>query len=195
MLARVVRAMRRQLLPGIVDIVPAFDSITIVCDPFATMELTDEMTLHEWIGAAVDQAQGFDDEIQTRQVEIPIRYGGDAGPDLREVADRLNATVGEVIEMHCGVEYRVLAVGFLPGFAYLGGLPEAMHLPRRSTPRARVPAGSLGIGGPYTGVYPFASPGGWHLIGRAGVSLFDPNVSDGSTLRVGDRVRFIPSLE
>lgn len=121
-------------------------------------------------------------------IEIPVWYDG---PDLEDVARLTGLTVSDVIARHAGAEYRVALLGFVPGFAYLGGLDPALALPRRSTPRPRVPAGSVAIGGGQTGVYPAATPGGWHLIGRTEVPMFDPTRSPPALLAVGDRVRFV----
>jgi 5-oxoprolinase (ATP-hydrolysing) subunit A len=124
----------------------------------------------------------------SRPVAIAVRYDGE---DLREVADAAGLTPEELIALHAGAEYTVAAIGFMPGFAYLRGLHPRLVVPRRATPRARVPALSVAIAGPYAGVYPFASPGGWHLLGTAvGFAPFD--ASSGARLALGDRVRFAP---
>jgi 5-oxoprolinase (ATP-hydrolysing) subunit B len=125
-------------------------------------------------------------------VEIPVVYGGEAGPDLEWVAEQAAMSVAQVIELHASPIYQVLCIGFLPGFPYLSGLPAALATPRRETPRTSVPAGSVGIGGAQTGVYPCASPGGWQLIGRTAMRLFDRHASPPCRLRAGDRLRFIP---
>lgn len=122
-------------------------------------------------------------------VELPVRYDG---PDLAEVAARWRVPVAEVARIHSGFEYRVAFCGFAPGFGYLTGLPERYHVPRRATPRTAVPAGSVAVAGPYTGVYPRTSPGGWQLIGRTDVVLWDPHREPAALLRPGVRVRFIP---
>ena len=124
-------------------------------------------------------------------VEIPVRYGGTHGPDLSELAERLQRSESEVIGLHTETEYTVQMVGFLPGFPYLGPLPEALHLPRRDTPRLRVPPGSVAIAGGQTGIYPQASPGGWHLIGHTDFRLFDPHERPPARLQPGQRVRFV----
>jgi inhibitor of KinA len=127
---------------------------------------------------------------QASAVEIPVCYGGLGGPDLELVAAHCGLGAGEVAALHAGADYVVHAIGFTPGFPYLGGLPEALHAPRRDTPRVRVPAGSVGIGGAQTGVYPLESPGGWQLIGRTPIALFRPERDPAALLRPGDRVRF-----
>lgn len=125
-------------------------------------------------------------------VEIPVRYGGEDGPDLAEVARRTDLPEARVVELHAGVTYRVYMLGFVPGFAYLGTLPEELALPRRDEPRTRVPAGSVGIAGRQTAVYPAATPGGWHLIGRTDVRLWDTTADPPSLLQPGQSVRFVP---
>ena len=126
-------------------------------------------------------------------LEISVRYGGADGPDLADVAARHGLTPADVVELHAGARYRVLFLGFAPGFAYMGGLPAAIATPRRPTPRERVPAGSVGIAGEQTGVYPLAMPGGWNLIGRTDARLFDPDRSQPALFRPGAVVRFVPA--
>lgn len=125
-----------------------------------------------------------------RQVEIPVHYGGEHGPDLAAVAALTRLAPEEVVARHCAAEYRVAMLGFAPGFAYLLGMDPALAVPRRADPRQRVPAGSVAIGGAQTGVYPDELPGGWQLIGRTPLRLFDPLAAEPALLRPGDRVRF-----
>jgi biotin-dependent carboxylase-like uncharacterized protein len=128
--------------------------------------------------------------VQNATVESPVTYGGDGGPDLAAVAEWAGLSTDEVIERHTGTDYRVFMLGFLPGFAYLGSVDEAIAAPRRSTPRLRVPAGSVGIAGRQTGIYPRESPGGWQLIGRSAVTVFDVTRDQPSLFAPGDIVRF-----
>ncbi len=121
---------------------------------------------------------------------IPVHYGGEFGPDLNAFAKAKSISPREVIDLHTSVEYYVYMIGFTAGFPYLGGLPIELHHPRRDHPRVRVPAGSVGIGGAQTGVYPHEAPGGWHLIGRTDMTLFDIDRSPPAVLKPGDRVRF-----
>lgn len=125
-------------------------------------------------------------------VDIPVQYGGEAGPDLAYVAEQSGMTPAQVIEAHSSASYDVLCIGFLPGFPYLAGLPASIATPRRAEPRLSVAAGSVGIGGAQTGIYPCASPGGWQLIGRTDLVLFDRHASQPCRLQAGDRVRFVP---
>jgi len=129
---------------------------------------------------------------EPRQVEISVCYGGEYGPDLNDVAAMQGMTPTQAIEVHTSTGYLVYFLGFVPGFAYLGELPEALVTPRLATPRRRVPAGSVGIAGSQTGVYPFATPGGWRLLGRTPMTMFRSDRDGLSLLSIGDRVRFVP---
>lgn len=126
-----------------------------------------------------------------RLVEIPVHYGGEFGEDLHYVAEFHHTTPEEIIRHHTEPTYTVFMMGFQPGFPYLGGLPENLHTPRRDVPRTRVPAGSVGIGGSQTGIYPFTSPGGWQLLGRTEIPLFDAKQTPPVLLKAGDQIRFI----
>ena len=126
-----------------------------------------------------------------RMHEIPVHYGGEGGPDLEAVAGETGLAAAEVVAIHAGTEYEVLFIGFAPGFAYLGDIAPAIVVPRLATPRTRVPPGSVAIAATMTAVYPHASPGGWRILGRTDVPLFDPASSPPARLRPGDRVRFV----
>ena len=139
------------------------------------------------LAAAATPAQADDSRL-----DIPVDYGGDAGPDLDTVAERTGLTPAQVVELHSSVVYRAYMLGFAPGFAYLGELPSRLELPRRDTPRQRVPAGSVGIAGRQTAVYPLATPGGWHLIGRTDLPMWDPRRSPPALMAPGQSVRFVP---
>lgn len=174
-------------IPGVVETVPAFASLLIFYDPLVTE--------YDAVADAVQklaQAPGSDTAAgEGRLVEIPVCYGGTFGPDLPFVAEHAGLTEKEVIELHAGREYRIYMLGFLPGFPYLGGLDERLFTPRLASPRTAIPAGSVGIGGEQTGVYPIASPGGWQLIGRTPLKLFDP-AAGALPYAAGDRIRFKP---
>src|SRR5262249_55828790 len=128
---------------------------------------------------------------ESRTIDIPVCYGGECGPDLEDVARHTGLAPAEVIARHSAVTYLVYFLGFSPGFPYLGGLAPELATPRLSAPRKRVPAGSVAIGGRQTGVYPVESPGGWRIIGRTDLRLFDPNAEPPALLRTGDSVRFV----
>ena len=142
--------------------------------------------------AAAGNTEESTDEATLPLVELRVRYGGEDGPDLRSVAERTGLDEQAVVDLHTGTVYRVFLLGFVPGFAYLGTLPEALALPRRSEPRTRVPAGSVAIAGRQTAVYPFSTPGGWHLIGRTEDPLWDLARTPPARLRPGQAVRFVP---
>ena len=129
---------------------------------------------------------------QPRIVEIPVEYGGQAGPDLPDVAKLSGLSQDEVVRRHSQARYLVYFLGFVPGFAYLGGLPDAIAVPRLPAPRKRVEAGSVGIAGSQTGVYPVPTPGGWRLIGRTPLTIFSATREPGALLALGDEVRFRP---
>ena len=184
----VAAELERRRPAGAVDIVPAFASVAVYFDsPPTNLDHVCEQV--RAIAAGVEES-GSTDTVRT--VEVPVCYGGEAGEDLERVAERAGLTPAAVIALHSGAEYRVHAIGFVPGFPYLGGLPDALHTPRRATPRPRVPAGSVGIGGAQTGIYPVSTPGGWNLIGRTPLALFDVHRPEPALLRMGDRVRFRP---
>ena len=185
--ARVVaaaRAVQAAEIRGVHDIVPAFRSLTIHFDPL----VLGQAQLAEAIGLL---ALSDEREAGTgRVVDMPVVYGGEAGPDLDAVAQEAGRTAAEVADLHMSGEYHVYMLGFLPGFAYLGDLPPSLRLPRLASPRMRVPAGSVAIADQMTAVYPVQSPGGWRLIGRTPLCLFDHAVSPPALLAPGDRVRF-----
>lgn len=178
-------ALRAMGLPEIEDLVPADGSLLLVLHRGAqpSAELRAALVAGSWAAQPV----------AGRLHEIAVAYGGAGGPDLDALARQAGLDEAAYIRLHAGVEYTVAFLGFQPGFPYLRGLPEALQVPRRSSPRARVAAGSVAVGGAYTGIYPASGPGGWHLIGRAAVSLFDPCRASPALLRAGDRVRFVPA--
>lgn len=195
---RLVRAVSARLdaapPAGVVDQVPAFVSVAVHYDP-ARVEGDARLSPYERIVLDLQQllATVRPEQLpEPRRVEIPVCYGGDLGPDLQDVADRHALTPDEVVRIHSGGEYLVYMIGFMPGFAYLGGLSERIVTPRRSSPRMAVPAGSVGIGGEQTGVYPLESPGGWNLIGRTPLRIFDASRAEPTLLTTGDRVVFQP---
>jgi KipI family sensor histidine kinase inhibitor len=177
--------------PALHEPVPAAASVLVRFDPLA---LTGDEAAALIVPAIAAGASAPLDGRATdgRLHELPVRYGGEDGPDLEAVASEARITSGDVIDLHAGTTYEVLFVGFAPGFAYLGELPAALVLPRLATPRPRVPAGSVAIAGPMTAVYPHASAGGWRLLGRTDAGVFDPAASPPARLRPGDRVRFVP---
>ena len=175
-------------LDGFIECVPAFDSIAVCFDP---LRVTPAALVAEIVKCVGGAATKKSPAKSGREITIPVCYGGAFGPDLADVAVRAGLETAQVIKRHTARLYVVRAIGFMPGFPYLTGLDARLHSPRRPTPRTRIPAGSVGIGGAQTGVYPLASPGGWNLIGRTPVALFQPDrENDPTLLRPGDRVRF-----
>jgi KipI family sensor histidine kinase inhibitor len=181
-LARVlglVAALAENRPPGVLDVVSSFESLAV------HFGAVDGLEIRDWIETAMQLTH---QEIPAgREIEIPVRYDG---IDLAEVAAQARMSVADLIALHSGAEYTVAAVGFSPGFPYLSGLPPRLGLPRRQTPRLAVPAGSVAIAGGQAGIYPFASPGGWHVLGCTAVLLFDPAQVRPALLRPGDRVKF-----
>ncbi len=176
--------------PGWGEPVPGYASVLAPYDPARIDPDRARAELTAWVVQAVAGDPQADPDLPV--VDVPVRYGGADGPDLSEVADRLGLGEAEVVDLHATPVYRVFLLGFVPGFAYLGPLPDALFLPRRSEPRERVPSGSVAIAARQTAVYPFATPGGWHLIGRTGALLWDPRRDPPAVLRPGGRVRFVP---
>jgi KipI family sensor histidine kinase inhibitor len=171
---------------GVTNVHPAYASILIDFDPLGIRRSDMQRAAAELFAQTAAEPMP-----EPRTVEIPVVYGGEYGPDLEAVAALTGHTPGEVVEIHSSAGYLVYFLGFSPGFPYLGGMPKSIAAARLETPRRRVPAGSVAIGGRQTGVYPMASPGGWRIIGRTPLRLFDPNADPPVLLRMGDHVRFV----
>lgn len=190
----VMAALERAPLPGVVSLVPAFASVAVHYAPAQVGGARSDPPYERLRRAVAERLADLPvvDVPAGRLVELPVCYGGDFGPDLERVAAHAGLSPAEVVRLHAGAEYVVSMVGFAPGFPYLAGLPEQLATPRRATPRLKVPAGSVGIAGRQTGVYPQETPGGWQLIGRTPRRLFRPDAEPPALLRLGDRVRFHP---
>lgn len=184
-LTRVLQSVR-----GILNLHPAFCTVLIDFDPRLRTHAEVEALVRERWGHSSHETSGA-----PRLVEVPVRYGGEFGPDLEDVARHNSLTSQRVVELHSAADYVVYFVGFSTCFPYLGGLPAELATPRLSAPRKMVPAGSIGIAGAQAGVYPLASPGGWRLIGRTTLPLFDIQAAPPALLRMGDRVKFIRDPE
>lgn len=184
---RLLRLLESEPVEGILNLHPAYCSLQIKFDALRLGHDDLETILRPYLDRLKDVHLS-----EPRLVEIPVCYGGDFGPDLNEVAALRGIIPEQVIELHTSATYEVYFLGFAPGFAYLGELPAALVTPRLATPRRRVPVGSVGIAGSQTGVYPFATPGGWRLLGRTPLKMFRPDRGAMSLLSIGDHVRFSP---
>jgi inhibitor of KinA len=186
-----VRALAEYLddhpLPGIVEYTPAYTTLTLFYDPGRWSYLELRATVERMVAALRGHI-----ESPPRTVVIPVCYGGEFGPDLELVAQHNGLSAADVVRIHSEADYLTYMIGFAPGFPYLGGMAARIAAPRRSAPRLRIPAGSVGIAGTQTGVYPIETPGGWQLIGRTPRALFRPRAHPPSLLRTGDLVRFRP---
>lgn len=172
--------------PHVRAVVPGYVSLLVEFDPL----IVDAQTIEQWIRERLDQTVPSALAVGHART-IPTVYGGEWGPDLEEVAARVGMTPAEVVAAHTTAEQTVYLLGFSPGFPYLGDLPERLGLPRRATPRERVPPGSVAIAERQTGIYTRETPGGWHLLGRTPVQLFDEQHEPPAYLQPGDRVRFV----
>jgi inhibitor of KinA len=186
-------------IPGLLELVPAYGSVTLYYDLQKVIQQVPES--HS--GVLIWMKKYLETELQSWQatlplnknsslIEIPVCYDEEYGLDLKEVADQLQLTKKEVIQLHCAEEYKVFMMGFVPGFAYMGTLPNALNMARKSIPNVKVPAGSVAIAGLQTGIYPIESPGGWHILGRTPLKLFDKNREHPFLLKPGDTVKFYP---
>jgi inhibitor of KinA len=190
----------RHPFPWMIEVVPAFTSVTIYYDVMKLMTEGAKQEGESLTEGPFQMAAALVSELlltlrdvnapPARIIEIPVCYGGDWGPDLETVASRNGLTPKEVIEIHTSADYLVFMLGFAPGFAYLGGMSPHIATPRRETPRLSIPAGTVGIAGDQTGVYPIDTPGGWQLIGKTPIELFKPQQMPPTLLQAGDIVRF-----
>lgn len=178
-------AMAAGQLPGVIETVPTFRSLTLIYDPLQTRRAEIDPVLVNLLA----QPTGAN-TLSGRRWQLPVCYGGDFGPDLESMAEATGLSPSELIALHVATPYSVYMLGFLPGFPFMGDLPEKLSLPRRPEPRLRVPAGSVATAGRLTAIYPWESPGGWHLLGRCPVPLFSPEWPGAALFLPGDRVSF-----
>jgi inhibitor of KinA len=178
--------LRSAAIPGVIELAPAYTTVAVFFDPVAGAKAGERP------GEVLGWLSGKRRKIKraVRSVEIPVCYDPEFAPDLDDVARRAGLSTKEVVDLHSVAEYRVACIGFVPGFSFLAGLSKKLATPRRDTPRKEIPPGSVGIGGAQTGIYPLRSPGGWNLIGRTPLPLFNPKKNPPTLLRAGDRVRF-----
>jgi inhibitor of KinA len=195
---RVFQLLQRADIPGVIELAPAYTSVAVFFDPVALLKSNsatnggfDELanTIRKTITPASKRrrraaAKG------PRSIEIPVCYDPEFAVDLDRIAEHTKLSEREIVDLHSTRQYRVACIGFVPGFTFLAGLPKKLATPRRDVPRKEIPAGSVGIGGVQTGIYPLRSPGGWNLVGRTPVKLFDPARNPPTLLCPGDRVRF-----
>ena len=189
-LTATIQLMKEQHIEGVVDIIPAFCSLLINYDP--------RVIGYDELKGRMQNLIKMDIKTEAerkRIYEIPGCYGGEYGPDIENIAKHAGLSVEEVIEIHSSRDYLIYMLGFLPGFTYLGGLDERIHTPRLANPRLKINAGSVGIGGSQTGIYPMDSPGGWQLMGMTPVKTYDPTREVPILLEAGDYIRFVPISE
>ncbi len=182
-----VTFLETELSGKLIDMVPSYASLLVIYDQLATDHLAVRSCINKVLGQLEDS-----DSSEGNLVILPAYYSTESGPDLEALAQRANLSIEEVINIHSEMEYRVYAIGFAPGFAYLGEVDERIAAPRLSTPRTKVPRGAIAIADRQTAVYPAVSPGGWNLIGLCPTRMFDPKATPSMPVQVGDRVRFNP---
>ncbi|HEX3420330.1 MAG TPA: 5-oxoprolinase subunit PxpB [Candidatus Udaeobacter sp.] len=216
---RAFQLLQRAAIPGVIELAPAYTSVAIFFDPIAVSKTSSGRDdIFDWLKTRVCAAlvgmrgdgshsrrlrrkrAGASRRVRarvplirlraSRPVEIPVCYDSEFGFDLDRVAEHTQLSEREIVDIHTSGEYRVACIGFVPGFTFLAGLPKKLATPRRDAPRKEIPPGSVGIGGVQTGIYPLRSPGGWNLIGRTPLKLFDPSKNPPTLLQPGDRVRF-----
>ena len=196
---RTFQQLRKAAIPGVIELAPAYTGVAVFFDPVAiTKSSGTPDNVFDWLATRIDAVlarhrDGRRARISkgdVRIVEIPVCYDSEFAPDLDDVAQHTHIPATEIVDLHSTGEYRVACIGFVPGFPFLAGLPKKLATPRRDVPRKEIPPGSVGIGGAQTGIYPLRSPGGWNLIGRVPLKLFDPTKDPPTLLCPGDRVRF-----
>jgi inhibitor of KinA len=195
---QVFESLRNAAIPGVTEVAPAYTSVAVFFNPVALVKsqgaraaVFEELT--QKIRSAivpVSRRQRRRFAGTSRSIEIPVCYDSYFGLDLGRIAEHTKLSRREIVDLHSRAEYRVACIGFVPGFTFLTGLSKNLATPRREVPRKEIPAGSVGIGGAQTGIYPLRSPGGWNLIGRTPLKLFDPSKNPPTLLHPGDRVRF-----
>lgn len=174
-----------QQMPEVLEVVIGMNTLSVFTVSLTWVELE---AFKNKLSALLDDIPSK--TIDGKHVDIPVHYGGKYGPDLKTLATELGLSVEAVVNLHTEATYTVYFIGFQPGFPYLGGLSESLYFPRHATPRTKVPAGSVGIGGEQTGVYPFESPGGWQLLGQTDIALFDLTKASPTLLNAGDTLKF-----
>jgi len=179
-------ALETEGIIGIIETIPTYRSLMVIYDPMI-IELNKLIDKVKFIGTKMDKMELPNAKV----IEIPTLYGGEYGPDIEFVAQHNDISIEDVIKFHTSLEYLIYMIGFTPGFPYLGGMNDKIATPRLQTPRTKIPVGSVGIAGNQTGIYPIESPGGWQLIGRTPVKLYDPYRKDPVLLNAGDYIKFV----
>jgi len=191
-----MQVIEQQPFEGFLEAVPTYTNVTVCYNPLKVSSVYGKsQTAFEHVRTFLQkylQTSQSSIKEKSRMVEIPVLYGGDYGPDLDLVAHRNQLSTEEVIRIHSERDYLVYMIGFAPGFPYVGGMDERIEAPRKENPRQSIPAGSVGIAGKQTGIYPFESPGGWQIIGRTPAQLFLPESNPPTLIQPGDRLRFVP---
>jgi inhibitor of KinA len=195
-----LQQLRTAAIPGVIELAPAYTSVAVFFDPIAVAKTSGThhdvfeilaKRVREVVSAGGHRGRrGKMSKAAPRVIDIPVCYDRELAPDLDDVARHAQISPDEVVALHTGAEYRVACIGFVPGFPFLAGLPKKLATPRRRIPRTEIPPGSVGIGGAQTGIYPLRSPGGWNLIGRTALKLFDTNKNPPALFRAGDCVHF-----
>ena len=190
------QALQQKPLPGMYSTVPAYTTLSVFFDPLQVIQADGLFgtTCFERVSGYLKQMENTDNvqAIESDVITIPVCYGGEFGPDLEEVAALHHLSTDKIVELHTSAIYTVYMIGFVPGFAYLGGMPEVLASPRKATPRKAIPAGSVGIAGKQTGIYPLITPGGWQIIGQTPLKLFNADREQPALLKAGDKVKFEP---
>jgi inhibitor of KinA len=190
---------KRKNIPGILDIVPAYSSLSFHYNVLTVRQsAANDLTAFETIKRSIEKELKEDlvqETIQQRRIGIPVCYSTVFAPDIEFIASEKNISIEKIIQLHTDQAYTVYMIGFLPGFSYMGEVNEAIAIPRKKEPRANVPAGSVGIAGRQTGIYPLESPGGWQIIGRTPLKIFDKEKADPVLLQPGDEIQFYSITE
>src|ERR1700693_1300333 len=196
---RTLHQLRNAAIPGVIEVAPAYTTVALFFDPVAVAKARKTpCEVFDWLAGKIRSAIASGSALHRRRsaaaaprlIEIPVCYDAEFGLDLERVGEHTKLSAGEVVDLHSTAKYRVACIGFVPGFPFLTGLPKELATPRRDTPRKEIPPGAVGIGGAQTGIYPLRSPGGWNLIGRTPLRLFNPQKDPPALLRAGDHVRF-----
>ena len=194
---RIFQLLQRAAIPGVIELAPAYTSVAVYFDPVAiTKSNVAPDRFFDWLTKKIQRTLTSrrrnlrEKTTSLRSIEIPVCYDREFGFDLDRIAEHTKLSEREIIDAHSETEYRVACIGFVPGFTFLAGLPKNLATPRRDVPRKEIPPGSVGIGGAQTGIYPLRSPGGWNLVGRTPLKLFDATKNPPTLLHPGDRVRF-----